>query len=87
MPCLSKVCPGTSNERKYKREKKVKEDVLKTWFKMETTKKHIRSTDRYWNKKGSITNFFCKGYQKKCDQPNIENKEDSNVSSIFTKKL
>ena len=82
---LSKLVGRTSNKRKCKREKEVKED-LKIMSKMEATKKHIKCTCRSSNKKGSITNIFTKSSKKSVDQPNLENKGDFNVASISNER-
>ena len=78
---LSKLVGRTSNKRKFKREKELKEDFKKR-SKMEATKKHIKSTCRSSNKKGSIINFFIKASKKSVDQPYLENKGDVNVPPI-----
>ena len=49
---------------------------------MEATKKHIKSTSRPSNKKGSIINFFIKASKKSVDQPDLENKGDVNIPPI-----
>ena len=78
---LSKFLGRISNKTKCKREKEVKEDFKKR-PKMETTKKHIKSTSRSSNIKGFITNYFAKARKKSVDEPNIENKGDVDVPFI-----